>query len=201
MPSSRLTALLLAVSPAACQTIPVTDPASRYYTPPPGTEVVVEVPITIPAGSAHVLLQDGVPVGVNDRLQRYDVACKLEVDEVRATPQTVAPDRFLVTRTIRRQELVSRPSPVQLAGVGFGMSLGRGPFRTGFGWPFGFDDDRLAFNTVTFVLKSPRQPNVRELACTAGWAFASRVEFPTLDEMRAALGRQVTIHLPDLLPR
>lgn len=61
---------------------------------PPALEVVLEAPVTIPAGRAHAKFQDGRQVGGVDR---YAPWCELEIQTVAQAPQPIGPARLPVT--------------------------------------------------------------------------------------------------------
>lgn len=194
----------------ACASPPIKDPASRYFDPPSGSQVVVRQPIDIAAGYAHAVIQDGKSV-TPSALRRYEPFCEIEVNDVLQRDQQVGPGDFAITRVIRQQQQVGlvptnryagRDEPLRLAGVGFGIGVGSGG---GFGWslgigiPIGANDREsgpLVFNLVSMRLHSAAQPNVRELRCSGGWASISEVVYPTLAEMNKALGALAEIRLP-----
>jgi hypothetical protein len=177
----------------ACTSIDVTDPTSRYYEIPVASIVVVEDAIPIPPDSAHVVLQDGKIVAPQ-KLRRYEPFCEIEVNDVLEAEQHVRPGRFAVTRVVRQQQLGAGHQPVLLAGITLAGSGGLrmdGALRTGI-------DDPFALNAVHLRLTSSEQPNVRELRCAAGWAFLSSAVYPTLAEMRGALGSFVRIEIKEI---
>lgn len=173
---------------SGCGLAPVTDPTSRLFDPPRGSRLVLNQELAIPAGTARVFLQDGRPVALA-ALRRYYPFCELEVRDVRESGvQTVRPDTFTVTHVERHLELGKRDTRVLLAGVGWGVGI-----RVG-----GMDKDSgsgLAMSQIRMRLHSERQPQVRRLDCTAGWADLQRTEYPTLAEMRGALGPIATLEI------
>jgi hypothetical protein len=200
--SGAAAALLL----AACVTPDATDPTSRYYEFPTTTSVVVEQEIAIPPGTAHAKLQGGATVP-HAQLRRYEPHCELEVNDVLDTAQSVHPGHFAVTRIQRQQQWGALETAILLAaaapdgewvtaGSRIGGSVGVG---IGFGTRVGRRDDgggSFALYSIHLRLQSAEQPNVRELRCNAGWDIMPHVQYPTLAEMRAALGPLIRIAIP-----
>jgi hypothetical protein len=107
---------------------------------------------------------------------------------------------FTVLRVWRDQELGAAASGVKLAahladpGIGNRVDFGAG-IRLG-------EADRdggaspLVLNVVRLSLNSPEQMQVRELRCTSGWADRVLAVYPTVAEMRGALGELAEIEIP-----
>lgn len=168
---------------AGCAPIGVTDVSSSYYRLPATTTVIVRQTITIPPGTAHVTLQDGRIVAL-DQLRRYEPFCEIEVADVLESEQQVHPGRFAAVRIIR-QQLIGKYQPALLAA---NMATeAESATETGV-LLLAALDDTFRLNEVRLQLQSSEQMNVRELRCAGGWAFTSNVAFPTLAEMNRALG-------------
>lgn len=207
--ASFLAAALL----AGCASTASDDPDSRYYQIPAGTQVIVRQAIDIAAGSAHATLQRGQRIAP-EALRRYEPFCEIEVNDVRDAAQQVRPGRFAVTRIVRQQQqhgalavptrLAAREGIAGLGtlagfdiGIGVGVgSGGRFGFGIGVGTAIGERDGDLVLNAVHFRLQSGEQPNVRELRCSAGWAPSGDAVYPTLAEMRGALGTLIELAIP-----
>lgn len=81
------------------------DIDSQFYKIPDGSKLILNQPLNIPAGMAHVVIQPGRSgAGAN----RYAVNCQLEVRQL--GPVKVEPDTFDITRAENSQEWVSQPS-------------------------------------------------------------------------------------------
>lgn len=188
---------------AACSNLHVTDPTSRYYDLPATSIVVVQQGIAIPPETSRAILQ-GARVVSFDKLRRYEPFCEIEVNNVFDTEQWVRPGRFTVTR-VERQQLGAASRPVLLAGSTLMQDGGAVRLSGVFGRGIGAstrvglldnDSDTLVLNTVRLRLASAEQPNVRELRCAGGWDRMSNAVYPTLAEMRSALGPLVSIEIP-----
>lgn len=179
MKRSMLVFLLLVLG--ACQSAPTaSDENSAAYPPPVGSRFTLKQELTIPAGSAHVDLQRGEAVSLS-KLNLYHPHCRLDVQEVRETPQVLVPDEFLVKRVYRQTtDLVTQRSgfvEVRLVSDNDG-----GPTF-------------MIYRTV-FDLQSTRQPQVRRLSCEQ-WDRPALGNHLTLSQIRTALGEFFTIALPE----
>lgn len=189
---------------AACTIPPVSDPASPYYDIPTGSNVNVRQDIEIPLGWARAHLQGGRVVAMA-ALRRYEPYCEIEVNDVSATPrQFVRAGSFTIVRVWREQELGAAESGIKLAAsasestFGFGhASATRFDFSRGIQLGESGRDggSLLVLNVVRLILNSPEQLQVRELRCTSGWADQALALYPTVAEMRGALGDLAKIEI------
>jgi hypothetical protein len=97
-----LTLTLLAL--AGCNTAQTRDVNSPFYKIPPGSAIVLNKELNIPAGQAHINLQDGTP---SSAVGNYNVSCTFSVRNL--GPSTIQPDTFKIRETSSSQEWVSRP--------------------------------------------------------------------------------------------
>ena len=100
-----LTAVVLL---AGCQTPGSTNPDSIWYELPAGSKLVLNQDLEIPAGQAHVMLQNGTPASAAGEL---DVACRFEVEKL--GPRTISPDTFLITSVSSGRQWVNQPSTMR----------------------------------------------------------------------------------------
>lgn len=183
-----------------CTMPPVSDPASRYYDIPTGSSLQVRQDIEIPLGWARAHLQGGRVVAMA-ALRRYEPYCEIEVNDVSATPrQVVRAGAFTITRVWREQEIGAVASDVKLAAAAVGLDFG-GAARFDFGVGTRLSaaerdgGSLLVLNVVRLSLNSPDQLQVRELRCTSGWADRMLALYPTVAEMRGALGELASIEI------
>lgn len=187
--------ILAALLAAGCATPPVSDPASRYYDIPAGSTFTLRRALEIPSGRARVALQEA-RAAASSAARPYDVFCEIEVDEVSGIPpQVLHPGRFTITRSWRQQDLSTGGAPLQLAGLGFGIGIGIGGGQLGFGGGRDGGAQQVLY-VVRMQLQSAAQPQVRQLRCSTGWAHAPEATFPSLAEIRAALGEVASLDLP-----
>jgi hypothetical protein len=158
-----------------CAGLESPDPASPYYAYPPGWRVQLNRPLTIEPGAATVRLQFGQIVPRNG-VQEYAAYCVVELNTVRAEPQTLQPGRFevlRVTRSISTIAAAAAPSPfVKTAHLG---SV----------------SPSVLYYKTEFTLRDPAQPNLRSMTCS--WdqmapGYMGFMRHLTVDEMNSALG-------------
>ena len=81
------------------------DIDSQFYTIPAGSKLILNRPLDIPAGKAHVVIQPGRSgAGTN----QYAVNCQLEVRNL--GPGSVQPDTFDISWAENTREWVSQPN-------------------------------------------------------------------------------------------
>jgi hypothetical protein len=95
-----VTGLLL----AGCQSMASDDPGSIWFRMPPGTELVLNHALTIPAQRAHIMLQHGK---VTSTASEFDVACRFEIKDL--GPRTIQPESFHITGFSGQEEWVNHP--------------------------------------------------------------------------------------------
>jgi hypothetical protein len=100
--------LVLVVLVTGCQTAGTTDPASIWFRLPPGSRLVLNQPLEIPAGRAHIMLQHGAAATAAGE---FDVACRFEVRDL--GPRTIEPDAFLIRRMESGREWLHHPHTMQ----------------------------------------------------------------------------------------
>jgi hypothetical protein len=159
----------------ACQTTGPLDENTPSHVLPSGSRLVLKQELVIPVRSAGVMLQDGRVVDAKD-VNQYHPHCRLEVNDVRETTQTVTADEFLVKRAHQETQTVARPSLIK-AGLRTSGTISFYVFRT------------------VMDLRSERQPQVRSLTCQQ-WGDASLGEHVTIREIRKALGEIILLQLP-----
>ncbi len=168
----------------ACTSLPKHPVTQTWQKLEGATMLVLNRPVTIPAGQSSVVIQDGEvsPAGRD----RYRPFCELSIDRLPDAPVTIAPDRFriehvkgqtLYTGTRQRFPLlVVANGRLQLAMDG---------------------DDTLPIDVTEawrMRLSSERQPHVVLLLC--GGVEDNLVELaqpPTLAQIRSALGAVATL--------
>jgi hypothetical protein len=96
--------VLFALFLAGCQTTATTDVNSVWFKIRPGSTLALTRPVEIPAGEAHIDLQNGQLSGAVDE---YTVNCSFEIENL--GPHTVAPDTFQITDASDSQEWISQP--------------------------------------------------------------------------------------------
>ena len=144
-----LCSLGLAWSLLACQHSPGQRPSIRT-TPPDGALFALREPVVIPAGSAHVFIQN--PQAIGGKGEFYP-GCTLEVQSLSNRPQVLRPDRFTITKVEQYQNcyVLTTMNEVRLMGSGVRVAGGGG-----------LSD---CWYVTRMWLHSKRQPQVRLLEC------------------------------------
>jgi len=96
--------VLFAVFLTGCQTTATTDVNSLWFKIRPGSKLVLNKSVEIPAGEAHIDLQNGQLSGAVDE---YIVNCTFRIENL--GPHTVTPDTFQITDASDSQEWISQP--------------------------------------------------------------------------------------------
>lgn len=177
---------------SACQSLPVTNPASPYYQIPVGSRLVLKQSVQIPANTAHVFIQGGrvLPPRAFNPVNQYYPNCKLEVGQVKPVSQTIAPDMFVVTRVTQNWYETRRAGSVLYASLDRGLYAG-----VYLGVGEGDDGGPAMQNYVTSLyVHSDTQPQVYRLDCQE-WQNPAEAEFLTLAQIRQALGKVMTVEL------
>lgn len=183
MKLSALIGLAAGVLLAACAAVGPDGPAARHFEIPTTASVVVRQAIVIPGGSAHAILQ-GAPV-TRGELRRYEPYCEIELNDVHESEQAVRPGRFAITRVVRESLWAADDVPGRLTALAAAVKVDC----------CGSTDAPYVLKGVRLRLHASEQPNVRELRCMAGWALAPVSLYPTVVEMREALGSFVAIEM------
>jgi len=89
---------------AGCQSMATGDRSSIWFKMPPGSELVLNRALTIPAQRAHVMLQHGT---VGWTASESEVACRFEVRDL--GPRIIQPDTFLITGYSSQQDWENYP--------------------------------------------------------------------------------------------
>jgi hypothetical protein len=90
---------------AGCQTLQSTDPGKINFRIPPGSKLVLNREISIPAGVAHVILQHGA---VGTAANEFEVNCRFEARNL--GPRVIQPDTFLITSSGSQRDWVNQPN-------------------------------------------------------------------------------------------
>jgi len=144
--------------------------ASDRELPKAGSVWILRGELVIPPDSAHVTIQNSRATAWT-AINRHKAYCQLEVMARLDAPQTVQPDRFLITRSYQNYRTVeTKPGFIRVRKVNDGDS---GP--------------AFAIFETVFVLKSARQPQVRWLTC-ARWDDVALGRDLTLSEIRSTVG-------------
>ena len=174
---TRIGILPLLLMVGACQLASINENVdSPYYPPPVGSKLILKNDIAIPPDNAGVMLQGGQVMSQRS-VNQYYPNCRLEVNAILPTAQTVKADEFLVTHVSTNSYMVGARDGF----VKVGLNL-----ATSNSW----------FNYVTIMkLSSERQPQVRSLTCQQ-WGDQAFGKQASIQQMRTALGDFFSLELP-----
>lgn len=150
----------------------VTPPAYRSVAT--GSQIQVNVPLTIEPGLARVHFQNG-NVLVESQLNKYYPNCSLEIKTLSNNKQQIVPDRFTIIKitTFSDSHAVLHRQYASLAVA---------------------DDVNSDENWLTsFYLQSGKQPDVLRLNCQH-WEDPANARHVTLDEIKKVLGELITFN-------
>ncbi len=176
--------MLLGVS--GCQYVPERSEDSPFYPPPAGSRLVLHEDLKISAHKGGVFIQGGEIQSSYWAIQQYYPYCEFEVRKVKAEPQTVHADTFVITKTVQEADnpAAGLPGTHPMFASAHGMVAmvdnGIGP---------------EGYSTVMY-LESPRQPNVLRITCSH-WQDPPLAEHLTIAEIRGALGEIFELQLAE----
>jgi len=184
----RVLILMGAFAPlAACQTAAYQGEASPFMTVPPGSRLILNQELTIPANQVSVHVQNG-RVLPGSEVNQYYPSCKLELYSMSETARTVVLQEMTVTRTVQDETTHGALTPrdlVRVAQLGFGLRATLGD-QSG--------PSLHAFST-RMSLRSEKQPDIFRLTC-AQWEFPGYGRHVAISEIRRTLEPLFTLRLP-----
>lgn len=170
----------LVVGLSACQFAPVTDDSSPRSRLAPGSLLVLHEPLVVPVGHARVFLQAGAVVSKR-QLDTGLPHCNFELTTLSDAPQVIRPGRFTITAVHWDEEWVVHYGPP--------------------GWRY--TDSDGADNAAPLItrllhhrLAAAQQPELMRLTCHGGFDDPWYAQFPSVRQIRQALGEWVTIEPP-----
>lgn len=170
-----------------CQTTSsyVGNENSPYYLVPPGSRLILQRPLTIPADQLAVYVQNG-QVLPNSQVQHLYPFCKFELARLAPNPRTVQPNDIVITRTVQEIIQGAMSAAPLLARNAFGMRADAD------GAPSG--PSIQSFST-RMELRSEKQPDIFRLTC-AQWGYPGIDRHVTIAEIRRTLAGVFTLRLP-----
>ena len=159
------------------------DTASPYYMVPAGSLLRIHQPIEIAPMRTRLYLQNGrVTAGFN----HYAPNCNIEIykrDDLAV--QRVEPGEYRISGVQQTMEEVVRAPHLQLAALGSPPLLASGSVG---------DGNASIYLGYHLWLEGP-DPNVMRLSCRGVYADPGEAYPPSIDQMRQALGRIMSLEL------
>ena len=177
----------------ACSQWQVTNPASPYFMPLPGSKVIVHQRLEVPPGRMRVFFQYGKLIP-HRSIFEYDINCELEISKLADTVRYIEPGTYTVTRTRRQFESIIQnqisDKPVLLAALNIQIADIQASVGDSSGGP------SMQFEIIRLRLQGEKNTLLRELACRGALSDPADMQMPTIAEMRQALGEYVSIETP-----
>jgi hypothetical protein len=164
--------------------MPVADESSPRYRVPVGSVVVLHQDLVVPEGHARVFLQGGALVEKH-RLKAYYPHCNFEQRAVSDGTAVIRAGRYTVTAVRVGEDWVVREEPRTYAALTQTVDGGMDD-----GYP------GLVNRRIDHALESPHQPQVMRLTCHGGFEVPGKAEYPSLVDIRYALGSVATVEAP-----
>ena len=175
-----LPAVLLLLT--ACQTSGLMGTNLTLFGQLSGGKFIMHRAVSIPPGRVRVIFQQGIATHGATELQPR---CELEVRRIMETPQTIPAGSFRIGKVRGMQRFVKRQSErIMLAAIGEPVRLA--------------DDGDNQWYMYTYrmqLLNEQPQDEAPTLVCGGAYNFAYYARYPTLQEMRDALGDYATLTL------
>jgi hypothetical protein len=153
----------------------VTDESSRKFDLPADAVLVLNTDLNIPPNKARIYFQYGSLVSMSE-IDQYYPHCEFQIKTLSDSTQTVVADRFKITREVNEIFYSSK------GGSAFPFALTSNMF----------DYSSMVEYVTHWYLASDKQPDVYRMNCLM-WGEANDPEYPTVTDIRAALGEYFTL--------
>jgi hypothetical protein len=165
----------------ACQSGALPRPTGTLFGQLTGGQFTLHREVSIAPGRVRLIFQEGTASQGASELQPR---CELVVRRLLETPQTIPAGNYRIGKVRGMQRFVARPSErIMLAAAGKPIRLA--------------DDTSNEWYMHTYIMQllSEQQEDAPTLVCGGAYNFAFYARFPTLQEMRVALGDYATLTL------
>ena len=145
-----------------------------------GGEIILHRDVTISPGHVRAVFQDGVQAHA---ASEYEPHCEIEVRKLSEAPQIVPAGRYRIGKVRGDIHYVTRP-PGRLMVAALGdMSLASD------------SSSEWYMHAYHMTLHSDAHPETPILICGGAYNYPFHADYPTLQEMQAALGDYATLKL------
>jgi hypothetical protein len=177
----RLISVLLALLTTACQVPPSQQEISPAFKVPPGSTLILNQDLLIPANRTKIFVQGGrLAYGANG----YYPYCRFSVRDIQPDPQRVAAGEFAIYRTERVRDLFAALDKSQMLAAVFSGN-GRGDGKP----------SPITYGTRMY-LRSAEQPHVFRMLCGHLQDPNLTARDLTVKQIRQTLGEVFTLRLP-----
>ena len=170
---------------SACGPVTIKDETKQAFVPIQGWMLELHQDVFIPSQRTRVFFQTGrLLSGINE----LEPHCQLRVDDISDQPQAVHAGLFTIDKVFGTLDQIVYGERIHLASVGDTVIAGGNGDGNG-------ESRQMYFYFME--LNAEKQPNVTYLVCGGALDDPAFAEYPTLEEIRAALGDYATLLLPD----
>ena len=171
---------------SGCGPMTIRDTQKQAYIPIQDWTLELHQDIDIPPRRTRMFFQGGRLVyGINER----EPHCQLRVRDISEQSQSVRADTFAIDSVYGTLDQIVSHDRIRLASLGNTFIAGGG---NGNG-----NGESPQMYLYFMALNSETQPNVTYLVCGGALEDPPLAEYPTLQEIHAALGNYATLILPD----
>jgi len=171
---------------SACGSVTIRDTATQSNIPIQGWMLELHRDVVIPPHRTRVFFQAGRLIyGINE----FEPHCQLRVRDISEQAQDVHADLFTIGKVFGTLDQIVSNEPVRLAAAG-------GAFIVGGGNGNGNGESRQMY-LYFMALHAEKQTNVTYLVCGGALDDPALAEYPTIQEIRTAMGDYATLVLPD----
>jgi hypothetical protein len=168
----------------ACGPVTIKDATNQSYIPIQGSILELHQDIVIPPRRTRVFFQEGrILYVIND----FKPHCQLRVRDISEQSQSVHANRFTIENVYGFEDEIVSSDRIHLAAAGGTVIAG--------GDGGGDGESRLTF-FYFMGLHAEKQTNVTYLVCGGALEDPAFAEYPTIQEIRAAMGDYATLILP-----
>ena len=152
----------------------------------PAAIVQVNQQLEIRNRRARVYIQDGAVIPLGKRIDRWSTYCNVRMQKKHASGEpklSVLPGQFKITKVIEREDNTGTQRT----------------YVASLGWFIDVDRNNRYLNVIYGIemhLSSAEQPGVRSLICEKRSDNRGFYNYPTLEEIRIALGDTIEIKTP-----
>lgn len=172
--------LIVALSLTGCMAGLQMEYGNNLFRTLPGSEFILHADIVIPPGRIRASFQGGKRV---NGAGEFEPRCELEVRDFAEQPQTIHAGSYRIVRVRGLDHYVTRPDEaVLLASAGMLQLAADG-------------DSQWFMHAYHMKLQSDVHKDAPVLVCGGEYNYAFYVNYPTLQEMRDALGDFAVVKL------
>lgn len=170
---------------SACGPVTIKDTSTQSSIPIQGWMLELNQDLVIPSRRTRVFFQAG---GLVYGISELEPHCQLRVEDISDQPQTVHAGRFAIVKVYGTLDQIVSNEPVRVAAAGAALIAGGGGNGNG--------ESRQMY-LYFMELQAEKPTPVTYLVCGGALDDPAFAEYPTIQDIRAALGDHATLILAD----